>query len=63
MAVPKKKTSKARTRTRRAHDALSLPSASVCPQCREPKQPHRVCPSCGHYRGRQIFQVASEDEV
>jgi len=63
MAVPKKKTSKTRTRTRRAHDALSLPSASTCPQCREPKQPHRVCPSCGHYRGRQIFQVESEDEV
>jgi len=63
MAVPKKKMSKPRTRMRRAHDALSAPSMSLCPQCGETKEPHRVCASCGHYRGRQIFQVESEDEV
>jgi len=55
MAVPKKKTSKSRRDTRRAHDALTAPGVSVCPQCKEPKQSHRVCPSCGTYKGREII--------
>jgi len=57
MAVPKKKTSKARRDTRRAHDALVAPGVSVCPQCKEPKQSHRVCPSCGTYKGREIIST------
>ncbi len=63
MAVPKKKMSKSRTRMRRAHQALELPNLSACPQCRAPKEPHRVCAECGHYRGRQIFEVEKEDEA
>ncbi|MCP4003273.1 MAG: 50S ribosomal protein L32 [bacterium] len=63
MAEPKKKTSKSRTRMRRAHDSLAAPGLSKCPQCGATKQPHRVCPECGHYRGRQVFQVEKEDEV
>lgn len=63
MAVPKKKMSKSKTHTRRSHDALVMPSRSVCPQCQAIKEPHRVCPACGHYRGRQIFEVEKEEEV
>ncbi len=63
MAEPKKKTSKARTHMRRSHHALVTPSLSTCPQCGAAKLPHRVCQECGHYRGRQIFQVEQEDEV
>jgi large subunit ribosomal protein L32 len=29
----------------------------VCPQCRETKLPHRVCPHCGYYKGREIVAV------
>lgn len=63
MAVPKKKTSKPRTHMRRSHDRLSVPGQSTCATCGATKAPHRVCPDCGHYRGRQIFQVEREDEV
>jgi len=63
MAVPKKKTSKSKTRMRRSHDGLRAPSNGSCPQCGDVKEPHRVCQSCGHYKGRQIFKVESEDEV
>lgn len=55
MAVPKKKTSKSKRDMRRAHDALTAPGISTCPQCREPKQPHRVCPSCGTYKGKEVI--------
>ncbi len=59
MAVPKKKISKSKKNMRRAHDALSAPGISVCPQCQEPKLPHRVCSQCGTYKGREI--IASDD--
>ncbi len=54
MAVPKKKTSKSKRDMRRAHDFLTAPAVSVCPQCNEPKQPHRVCLSCGTYKGKDV---------
>lgn len=31
--------------------------ASACVECGAPKQPHRVCPSCGMYKGRQVVTV------
>ncbi len=63
MAVPKKRTSKSRKRMRRAHDALTAPNLSPCPQCGESRLPHRVCSSCGQYRGRRVFEVEAEDEL
>jgi large subunit ribosomal protein L32 len=32
-------------------------SLSLCPQCKEPKLPHRVCPTCGTYKGREIIST------
>ncbi len=60
MAVPKRRTSRARRDKRRAHDALAPAVRSVCPQCREPKLPHRVCSNCGTYRGREVIQTDEE---
>lgn len=60
MAVPKSKKSKAKKHTRRAHDAISAPGISTCPQCQEPKQPHRVCANCGTYKGKEVLD---SDEI
>jgi large subunit ribosomal protein L32 len=60
MAVPKRRTSKAKRNQRRAHDALGVPARSRCPQCGEPKLPHRVCAACGTYRGREVVQTEEE---
>ena len=58
MAVPKKKTSKAKSRSRRASNwRLSAPPRSICPQCRQAKLPHVVCPNCGWYNDRQAIDV------
>jgi large subunit ribosomal protein L32 len=57
MGVPKKKTSKTRRDKRRSHDSLTCRSLSLCPQCHEPKLPHRVCPHCGTYKGKEILEV------
>ena len=60
MANPKRRHSKARTANRRAHDALTASSLSECPNCHEPKLPHRVCPHCGKYKGREVIEVVEE---
>ena len=60
MAVPKRRTSRSRRDMRRAHDAIRPPARSTCPQCREPKLPHRVCPNCGTYRDREVIKTDEE---
>ncbi|HYM10394.1 MAG TPA: 50S ribosomal protein L32 [Bryobacterales bacterium] len=60
MPNPKRRHSKARTSKRRAHDALRRTQMSECPNCHEPKLPHRACPHCGQYRGRDIIEVETE---
>jgi large subunit ribosomal protein L32 len=58
MAVPKKKTSKMKSRSRRASNwRLGPPARSMCPQCRHAKLPHVVCGNCGWYGGRQAIIV------
>ena len=57
MPNPKRRHSKARGRMRRAHDAIETKSVSTCPNCHEAKQPHRVCPKCGFYKGREVIEV------
>ncbi len=60
MANPKRRHSKSRRGKRRAHDALEAPSLSRCSNCGEAVLPHRACPSCGYYRGRQVVPVEDE---
>jgi large subunit ribosomal protein L32 len=56
MPLPKRRHSNARTRKRRSHDALSIPTPVECPNCHERKLPHRACPACGQYRGREVVK-------
>jgi large subunit ribosomal protein L32 len=60
MALPKRKISKGRRDRRRAHDALDKKALSICPECQEYKLPHRACPSCGYYAGRQVIEIEEE---
>jgi large subunit ribosomal protein L32 len=60
MAVPKRRTSRSKRDKRRSHHALASPARSNCPQCGEPKLPHRVCANCGTYRGRTVIETEEE---
>ena len=63
MAVPKQRTSKARRNRRRAtHDVLGAPTIGVCRNCSAPVRPHTVCGECGHYRGREVIEMAVAEE-
>ena len=54
MGVPKRKTSRSRRDKRRNHQRLAVPSLSACPQCGAAQLPHRICPSCGFYKEREV---------
>ncbi|ADO45198.1 ribosomal protein L32 [Hydrogenobacter thermophilus TK-6] len=61
MAVPKRKTSRWRRDNRRAQNFFSkvkLSSLVSCPNCGELTIPHRVCPYCGYYKGREVIKVS-----
>ena len=55
MAVPKRRTSKSKKLKRRTHQKLNLPNLSECPNCGEMRKNHHVCPSCGHYGGKEVI--------
>lgn len=57
MANPKRKWSKARTGKRRSQWKLKAPTLISCPNCFSFTVPHRVCKSCGYYKGVQVVDV------
>ncbi|HHY77393.1 MAG TPA: 50S ribosomal protein L32 [Clostridiales bacterium] len=57
MGLPKRKISKSRRDKRRANWKLTMPGLIECPQCHEPKLPHRVCRSCGFYKNKTVLEV------
>ena len=56
-AVPFRKVSKTRKRTRQAHKALTTPGMVKCPSCGEMIKPHRVCKHCGSYKKQTVVEV------
>lgn len=56
MAVPKKRTSRARRDKRRATHTARAARLNECPRCHSPRLPHRVCPVCGTYAGREVIR-------
>jgi large subunit ribosomal protein L32 len=64
MAVPKRRKSRSKRDMRRAHwvRSIRVPTLTACPNCGEAKLPHRVCPSCGYYKGRQIIIPVKQEE-
>ena len=61
MAVPKRKTSKARRDKRRsAVWKLDAPAISRCTNCGELTAPHKVCKNCGFYKGVEVLKMDAE---
>jgi large subunit ribosomal protein L32 len=42
---------------RRQHDRLKVVPLMTCPNCRQYKRQHHVCPTCGYYAGRQVLEI------
>lgn len=59
-AVPFRKTSKTSKRMRRTHYKISEAGTTTCPKCGATVRPHRVCPECGSYKGKEVIKSAKE---
>ena len=56
MAHPKRKTSKQRKHKRRTHKKATAPAITTCQNCNATVELHRVCPECGHYKGKLAIE-------
>lgn len=63
MAVPKRKTSKARRDKRRTHQVESVKSFTNCLNCQAPLATHTVCSGCGFYKGVKVLATKVERAV
>ena len=59
--LPKKKTSKTRTRTRRSHHRLKATNYAVCPKCSQARLPHTACENCGYVNPNITLDLAKDE--
>lgn len=62
MVVPKKKRSRSRRGSRRAHDSIVPRGWTICEVTGEVVPPHRVSPM-GWYKGQKIFRTKEEQKA
>ncbi len=56
MAVPKRRVSSTRRDKRRSQVwKLSAPALTRCSHCAQLTAPHKVCPYCGYYKGKEVI--------
>lgn len=60
MPVPRRRHCRSRQGKDRAHKKLHRKLTVICDNCGAPKLRHRVCQSCGTYKGAQ---VVAKDKV
>lgn len=57
MAEPKKRLTSTRSGKRRSHLFSKKLILSKCPRCQSNIPTHRVCPTCGFYKGKDILHL------
>ena len=62
MAVPKKRRSKSKSRIKKATWTIKVPEMRPCPNCGFVTLTHAACPSCGHYKGKQVVQIKVKEK-
>lgn len=59
--LPKKKTPHSKKGKRRSQLSIKAPALSECSHCHAPRLPHRVCPECGYYKGREAVTIGKPE--
>ena len=63
MAVPFRKISKTRGRMRRTHYKIEANNTIKCQNCGAEIRPHRACPECGFYKGKNVVSKEENTET
>lgn len=61
MANPTHRHTRSRRDKRRANWKGQMPALSMCPECNQPKEAHKVCMSCGFYDGRRVLELVEKE--
>ncbi len=59
--LPKKKTSRSRTRSRRSHHQLRPVHYTICKRCDNAKLPHAACENCGYVNPKITLKLAEKE--
>ncbi len=51
---------RAHTKKRRSHHALTAANLSKCTHCGAMHRPHHMCLECGYYNGRQVMNLEAD---
>ena len=62
MAVPKKRTGKAKQASRRANWKGTVPETTICTNCGATVLTHTVCTECGTYKGKTVSKKVKKAE-
>ena len=60
MPVPKGKRSRARRDKRKANKGITMGQIGACQTCQSPISSHRVCATCGYYKGVKVLRTKTE---
>lgn len=65
MAVPKQRQNSARRGRRRAgqRKTVTLKNTQKCSKCGANIVPHRACPNCGFYKGKEVVDVMKKNKT
>ena len=63
MPVPKRKTSRARKRSRSANKGIKVKAFTRCANCDTAIMPHQACMSCGFYKGVKMFSTKLDRNI
>lgn len=62
-ALPKRRWSTHRQGKKRKSLGIKLPALIACSNCGQLILPHRVCPMCGYYKGKEVIKTKIKSKV
>jgi large subunit ribosomal protein L32 len=57
MPVQKQHHSRLRQKRGRESSKVELKNVQACPKCAAPVLPHKACPKCGSYKGKEMVNT------
>ena len=61
--LPKRRWSTHRQGKKRKSLGIKTSALVTCPNCGQLTLPHRVCPGCGYYKGKEVVQSKIKSKV